>query len=63
MITRTIMMPFRKPPHEVMREEQTRCHTWLVTEEWPETIREAIIIMLRREQRGDLGALMPWAKG
>jgi hypothetical protein len=49
--SRTIMMPMRKPPSEVTEEERRAVHTWTVMEEVPETIVEAVRMMLQRERR------------
>jgi hypothetical protein len=63
MTKRTIMMPFRRPPEEVTKEEMLSCHTWLVDEDCPETIHEAVVMLLRREALGDDSQLMPLGVG
>lgn len=51
MKSRALMMPMRKPPKDVTEEERRAVHTWTVTEEVPETVVEAVRMMLQRERR------------
>jgi len=51
MRTVTVLMPFRRPAHEVSEQEQRMVHTWEEDREVPETVVEGLRLLLQEEEQ------------